>query len=128
MLRLLPAEEVRSTLERFCSDQGFEAAAIISAVGSVDNATIRFGGRSEGTVVSGDLEICGLSGTLSKHGMHLHLTVADRDGQVTGGHLVQARVRTTLELVLQEIGGVRMPRRPDALTGHNELCPEELEP
>lgn len=128
VLRLLPGEEIRSSLEGLCTQQGIEAAAIISAVGSVNTASIRFGGRSEAGVVSGDLEVCALSGTLSKHGAHLHIAVADAEGHMTGGHLVQATVRTTLELVLQEIGGVRLLREHDESTGYKELFPETIAP
>ena len=128
VVRFLPGEEVRTELEQFCVQEGLEAAAIVSAVGSVSSALIRFGGRPEGTAISGDLEVCTLSGTLSKHGMHIHLAVADGDGRMTGGHLMKATVRTTLEVVIQEVGGVRMVRRKDERTGYNELFPEVISP
>ncbi|HRD52126.1 MAG TPA: DUF296 domain-containing protein, partial [Flavobacteriales bacterium] len=106
-----------------------EAAAIVSAVGSLSHARIRFGGMQDGALVEGDLEVCALCGTLSKHGLHVHLAVADGDGRMTGGHMLQGcLVRTTLEVVIQEIGGVRFARRPDARTGYDELFPEEIKP
>ncbi|MEZ4756928.1 MAG: DNA-binding protein [Flavobacteriales bacterium] len=129
VLRMLPGEDVRAELERWCSDNALEAAAVISAVGSVSRAELRMAGRSEGTTLTGDMEVCALSGTLSRHGLHLHLAVSDADGRMAGGHLLAGcLVRTTLELVVQEIGGVRFLRRTDERTGHLELFPEPITP
>ncbi|MBL8003266.1 MAG: DUF296 domain-containing protein [Flavobacteriales bacterium] len=128
VLRLEPGEDVRAVLSSWCTDNGIEAAAVISAVGSLSTAHIRYGGRADGIVTSGDLEVCGLSGTLSRHGLHLHLAVADRDGAMHGGHLLTGSlVRTTLEIVVLEVDGVRMTRSKDAATGYDELDPRPLE-
>lgn len=129
VIRLLPGEDVRDELELWSRQQGIEAAAVTSAVGSLSIALLRHGGRSEGTRVEGDLEICSLSGTLSKHGLHLHLSFADANGAMCGGHLLSGCiVRTTLELVVQEIGGVRLRRLRDEQTGYDELAPELIRP
>jgi len=129
VLRLRPGEDVRDQLERWCVERSVEAASITSAVGSLTQATIRYGGRNEGMITKGDLEVCAFSGTLSRHGMHLHLAIADADGHMTGGHLMKGcLVRTTLELVVQEIGGLRLLRRPDPTTGYEELYPEVIAP
>ena len=129
IVRMLPGEDVRGALANWCVERSIEAAAIMSAAGSVSIAMIRFGGRSEGTLLHGDLEVCSLSGTLSRHGMHLHIAVADAEGAMTGGHLLNGTiVRTTLELVIHEIGGVRMLRKPDTITGYEELVPEPIAP
>jgi len=128
-LRLWPGEDLRATLALWCSEQGIEAAAIVSAVGSLSTAGIRYGGRPESTLLEGDLEVCGLSGTLSRHGMHLHLSVADHNGRKTGGHAsIGCIVRTTLEIVVQEIGGIRYLRKHDDRTGYDELFPEAIAP
>jgi uncharacterized protein len=127
VLRLLPGEDVRGTLEAWCASNAIEAACIVSAVGSVTDAHLRFGGRDEGTSIKGDLEVVALSGTLSRHGLHLHLAVSDATGVTTGGHLMSGTlVRTTLEVVVQEIGGLRLVRRTDERTGYLELFPEVL--
>ncbi|MGV3636161.1 MAG: PPC domain-containing DNA-binding protein, partial [Flavobacteriales bacterium] len=129
IIRMLPNADVRAELERWCAAQGLEAAVIISAVGSLSTAVIRFGGRSEGATVTGDLEVCALSGTLSRHGLHVHIAVADGNGTMTGGHLLNGcLVRTTLELAVQEVGGIRLRREQDPRTGYAELLPEVIDP
>lgn len=125
VLRLLPGQDVRATLRDHAIAHDVAAAAIVSAVGSLNRACLRYAGRDEGSVTTGDLEVVSLSGTLSGHGMHLHMSVADRDGHMRGGHLLDGcLVRTTLELLIQEIDGLRMRREKDPGTGYDELVVE----
>ncbi len=125
VLRLQPGEDVRTALRDWASSKKLEAAAITSAVGSLTHAHIRYANRADGIMTTADLEVLSLSGTLSIHGMHLHLSVADRDGQLLGGHMLDGcLVRTTLELTIQEIDGVRMLRVKDEQSGYEELSPE----
>lgn len=129
MLRLQPGEDPREQLDRWCDERSVEAASVTTAVGSLTKATIRYGGRSEGSVTEGDLEVCSLSGTLSRHGMLLHLAIADASGQMTGGHMMNGcLVRTTLERVVQEFGGLRLLRKHDPATAYDELFPEIIAP
>ena len=124
MLRLQPGEDVRAILRGWAKDHGMEAAAITSAVGSLSHAHLRYANRADGITTTADLEVITLSGTLSKHGMHLHMSVADRDGKMLGGHLLDGCiVRTTLELTIQQVDGVRMMRTNDQRTGYEELEP-----
>ena len=125
VLRLQPGEDVRTTLRDWVIAQRLEAAAITSAVGSLTHAHLRYAERADGIMTTADLEVLSLSGTLSVHGMHLHLSVGDRDGRMVGGHMLDGcLVRTTLELTVQEIDGVRMPRLKDEQSGYEELSPE----
>jgi predicted DNA-binding protein with PD1-like motif len=122
---MVPGEDVRTGLEEWCKDNALEAGCVVSAVGSLSRAVLRMAGRSDGSTLTGDMEICSLSGTLSRHGMHLHMAVGDAEGRMHGGHLLAGcTVRTTLEVVVQEIGGLALHRRPDARTGYPELFPE----
>lgn len=124
VLRLTPGADVRAALNAWCTANGIAAAALVSAVGSLSRAAIRFAGRNDAHDAVGDLEVCSLSGTLSKHGMHLHLTASDAQGQVIGGHVLDGcTVRTTLELVVQEVDGVELLRTLDPATGFAELDP-----
>jgi predicted DNA-binding protein with PD1-like motif len=127
VLRLLPGEDIRPVLERWCDDHAIEAAGIVSAVGSLRTAHLRYAGRADGIITDGDLEVCSLSGTLSRHGMHLHGIIADRDGHTIGGHLLNGCiVRTTLELIVLEVDNVRMIRSKDPGTTYDELDPLPL--
>lgn len=125
VLRLQPGEDVRIMLRDLAMTNNLEAAAITSAVGSVTHAHSRYAARADGIMTIADLEVLSLSGTLSIHGLHLHLSVADRDGNMLGGHMLDGCiVRTTLEIIVQEIDGVRLPRVKDEQSGYEELNPE----
>ena len=129
VLRLQPGEDVRPLLEEWAQRNAIEAASILSAVGSLTQAHIRYAGRADGIVSSGDLEVCSFSGPLSRHGVHLHVSVADRNGAMLGGHvLAGCIVRTTLELVIGEVAGVSMVRTKDERTTYDELDPRPLAP
>ena len=68
------------------------------------------------------LEILSLCGTLSSDGAHLHITVANSNGAVIGGHLCPGSlVRTTAELVIGLLPEWRFRRELDPATGYAEL-------
>jgi predicted DNA-binding protein with PD1-like motif len=121
-VRLHPGEDLRQSLLRFASDQSIEAACVLSGLGSLKQVTLRHAGRSQVSTLAGDFEILTVSGTLSKHGIHLHSTVSDGHGKVTGGHLCDGCViRTTGEIVLGIIDSLSFLREFDAQTGFAEL-------
>jgi predicted DNA-binding protein with PD1-like motif len=125
VLRLQPGEDLRAALLTWAVSQGVEAAAVLCAVGSLSGATLRFAGRPVGDVLAGDLELCTLSGTLSRHGVHLHATVSDARGAIAGGHVLEGcTVRTTMEVTVLLMAGIRLLRKHDAATGYVELVPE----
>ena len=127
VLRLEPGEDLRPAIQAWATKSNIEAATVISAVGSLSAAHLRYAGRADGIMITGELEVCSFSGTLAKHGLHLHLSVADRDGAMVGGHLLPGCiVRTTMELVIQQIEGVRMARAKDMVTTSDELDPQQL--
>lgn len=124
--RLQPGDDLRKSLELFCHEKNIQAAVILSCVGSLDTAVLRFAGRENGTTIIGSLEIVSATGTLSWHGMHIHLGVSDANGETAGGHLMEGcRVRTTCEIVLQEIPGMIFKREHDPQTGFNEISIRE---
>jgi predicted DNA-binding protein with PD1-like motif len=117
-LRLSPGDDLRAALARL----GGDAAFVLSGIGSLREARLRFAGRDELWHRVGDLEILTLSGTLGAGGPHLHASVSDADGRVHGGHVAPGCiVRTTAEILLAVLDDVRFTREPDAATGYAEL-------
>ena len=118
-LRLQPGDDLRRALEAWMSQQPEQAGFVISAVGSLSVAQLRFAGATEEMTIHGDLEILSLSGTLSPDGAHLHLAVADSSGAVIGGHLCAGSlVRTTAELVIGLLPEWQFRRELDPATGY----------
>ncbi len=124
-LRLRPGDDPKAALDALVAGHRWPAACVLSCVGSLTDAALRFADRDEATVLRGPFEIVSLTGTLGPGGSHLHLAVSDADGAVRGGHLkAGSKVHTTAEIVLGILDGWSFARRADARTGYPELSVE----
>ena len=122
-LRLQPGDDLRQALETWMGEQEEQAGCVISAIGSLSVAELRFAGAAAATTIHGELEILSLSGTLSADGAHLHIAIADSRGAVIGGHLCSGSlVRTTAELVIGLLPEWQFRRERDPATGYAELA------
>ena len=125
VLRLRPGQDLKAELQAFAKTRSLRAAFVASAVGSLTDVHLRYANREAGTRQSGHFEIVSLSGTLAADGMHVHMSVADGTGAVTGGHLLDGnRVYTTAELVIGEATDLRFGREVDSTYGYRELTVE----
>ncbi len=125
-LRLAPESDMQQELIGFARRHNIGAACILTCVGSLRRAALRFAGRSEVAIMEQDFEILALSGTLSDSGSHLHLMLADKHGVTIGGHVkAGCIVRTTAELVIASIPGLHFTREFDSRTGFEELTVRE---
>ena len=122
-LRFSPGVDLRRAIEDAIQAACQPAAAfVVSGIGSLGAAHIRFAGAEEPTVLTGDFEILTLAGSVSSGGAHLHISIANRDGQVLGGHLAYGSVvRTTAEILALLIPEWNLTRELDAMTGFQEL-------
>lgn len=107
-----------------------KAGFLVACVGSLSRAVLRMAGAEPGNEqlksIEEKLEIVSAQGTLSQDGIHVHLSVSDRNGSVFGGHLKEGcLVETTVELVIGESENHMLHRRMDEKTGFKELEVEE---
>lgn len=116
---------------------------VITAVGSLQDVTLRLANASRTGVDGGKdesndikkygakkrFEIVSLNGTFSRDdGCHVHICLADAEGNAVGGHLIDGVVFTTCELVLGTADGVEFVRTMDSETGYRELEVRQLLP
>jgi predicted DNA-binding protein with PD1-like motif len=121
-LRLQPSQDLKASLEAWIARQPGGSGWIVSGIGSLSRLQLRLAGRTEPSVFHQDLEILSLQGSLSRDGSHIHVTVADQNGLVLGGHLSNGSVvRTTAELLVTPLPRWQLRRTPDAGTGYSEL-------
>ncbi|HEM8494389.1 TPA: DNA-binding protein, partial [Burkholderia multivorans] len=100
-LRLSPGDDLRASIEQALRRLGAHAAFVLQGIGSLDVAQLRFAGVDAPTELRGDLEILTLAGSVSPDGAHLHMSVSDAHGHVSGGHVARGcLVRTTAEILL----------------------------
>ncbi len=122
-IRLVPGQDLKKELQSLTIAAGIHAGFVISAVGSLTRVALRLANRKDCTTMEGHFEILSLNGTLSPHGVHLHLSVSDEAGNVTGGHLMEgSEVFTTVELVTGEAVDLIFQRETDERTTHKELA------
>ncbi|HEY3384312.1 MAG TPA: PPC domain-containing DNA-binding protein [Vicinamibacterales bacterium] len=117
MIRVLPGTRLVDELLQFARLVELRHAAIVSAVGSVRDvefSDIQAGARLPITEprmpvhrVEGPLDLLGLEGNLvpnetGRVDAHLHIFAAKSSGEAIGGHLRDAEVFATCEVILSE--------------------------
>ena len=121
-LRLKPGDDLKVALQSLCERRNLTAACIVTCVGSLDGACLRFSNQPQGTVLPGKWEIVSLTGTLSVHGSHLHMALSDGHGHTVGGHVMPGcRIYTTAELVVGVLPTLEFHRQLDPVTTFREL-------
>jgi len=122
VVRLAPGEDLITGLHRARGQANAVAAAVVTCVGSLTRVVIRHANRPQGTPYLGHFEITSLVGTVEAGGEHLHLTISDGEGRVSGGHLLPgSSVYTTAEIALVLFDDITFHREPCALSGYSEL-------
>ena len=95
-----------------------ELAVVITALGMLNDVEMGYfdGEKYEVHRLPEPAELLGISGLITKETdppYHFHVTLGEKDGGVTGGHLLKGRVWNTVEMVLlvEEIKLRRVPLR-----------------
>lgn len=121
-LRLKPEQDLRRALETFTQEKDIKAGFILTAIGSLKQANIRFANQKNATILQDKFEILSLNGTLAKTGIHLHVAIADCQGKTLGGHLeTGCIIYTTAEIVIGVSEDFTFTRTVDVQTGYKEL-------
>lgn len=121
-IRLNPGQDLKVEISRFCQSLNLTAATIISGVGSLTHASLRFAAANVGSEIQGPLEIVSITGTIAQNGIHLHISVSDKNGHVFGGHLLEGNIiRTTAEIIVMSFNNYLFNRELDSITGYHEL-------
>jgi len=122
VVRLEPGEDVKLSIQNFAKDKNIEAGWIVTCVGSLTSYAIRFANQQQAAVKNGFFEIVSLTGTLSINGSHIHISIADENGKLIGGHLMEGCiVYTTAEIVVAKSNNYIFKREDDQNTQWKEL-------
>lgn len=123
VLRLTRGTDLRKGFEDYCKTNNINAAGIVTCVGSLYHASIRLADGKTVKQYDARYEIVSLTGTLSSNGSHFHISIADEDGNVIGGHVSYGcLVNTTAEIILVSLDDeYELSREFDEATGYNEL-------
>lgn len=99
-------DEVMATLQRFAIEHELTATRL-TAIGAFESATVGFFDwerkEYDRIPVNEQVEVLSLVGDIALVGdkpkVHAHVVLGRRDGSTVGGHLLEARVRPTLEVI-----------------------------
>ena len=115
-------EEAFAMLTRFADATGISGASL-TAIGAFENAVVGwfdFATRSYKKIrVDEQCEVLSAIGDVAtgddgKASLHVHVVLGLSDGTTRGGHLLEGKVRPTLEVVIEETpAGLRRRKRPD---------------
>jgi predicted DNA-binding protein with PD1-like motif len=102
-------DELVAGITHFAKENGLDAASL-TAIGAFSDATLGYFDvqkkEYEEIPVEEQVEVLSLVGDIALEGeepqLHAHVVVGRRDGMAMGGHLLEAHVRPTLEVVLVE--------------------------
>ena len=120
--RLKSGQDLFDSIQAFVKEKHIEAGCILSGVGSLTHARIRLANREFSSEYDGHFEIVSITGTVSIHGSHLHISISDEDGKTVGGHFESGcRIYTTAEIVLAAFDHVVYKREFAEDSGYDEL-------
>ena len=116
-------DDVVAPLQRFAAEHGLGASRI-TAIGAFECATLGYFDweRKDYARIPVDeqVEVLSLVGDIALDGdtpkVHLHAVLGRRDGSTVGGHLLDARVRPTLEVLLTD-APAHLRKRCDPASG-----------
>jgi predicted DNA-binding protein with PD1-like motif len=116
-------DEVATGLLAFAKEKDL-AGSHFTAIGALSNVTLGFFDWDKKDYqklrINEQVEVLSLIGDIALNKgepkVHAHVVVGKSDGTAHGGHLIEAHVRPTLEVILVE-SPEHLVRRPDSETG-----------
>ena len=129
--RLKPGQDLKIGIEQFVAENDIQAGFIITCVAGLEQATLRMAGavpnKQDIRTYKGDYELTSLAGTVSINGIHLHMSISNRECQSFGGHLKEGTIiHPTAEIVIGEDESVIYTRELDEETSFPELKVETI--
>ena len=127
VFRVKPDQELVGEIEKYCKQSGINSAVVLGLIGSVKSAKLNFlkelPGKYETEAYDGPLEIVCAQGSIALKQddliVHIHIQLSGQDIS-PGGHLVEAKIFSTAEVVIGELN-YQLHRYSDDYTGLNEL-------
>jgi predicted DNA-binding protein with PD1-like motif len=131
VLVLSTGDEAMASLTSFARWQRLRAAQF-TAIGACSRVVVAWfdwaGRKYQKIAIDEQVEVLSLAGDITLDDdtpkVHAHMVVGKKDGSAHGGHLVEAHVRPTLEIVLTETPA-HLRRRFDPDSGLALIDPQE---
>lgn len=127
IFRLTKGMDLKKSIVKYCKENNIKAGIICACVGCCYEIYFRLAGGKDFYHKIGDHEIVSMTGTISEDGVHIHVSFADIEGNVVGGHLSDGcYVGSTAEIAIIELEEYKLTREFDEETGYKELVIEKI--
>ena len=125
IFRLHRGDDLKQSILEFCKMNNINSGIMAWAVGCCSKVRFRLAGAESFYEDERDYEIVSIMGTISKDGVHIHISFADDTGKVVGGHLSDGCIiNTTCEVSIIETNKYKLSREYDEETCYKELVIE----
>jgi predicted DNA-binding protein with PD1-like motif len=135
--RLMPDDDLFTSMKKIAKDYGIDRGVILSAIGSLKNVVFVNVRPYTGIPVktedmieieeAGPFELLSLEGNFfpsqedGEPVIHMHAILGTSSGAVTGGHLLKATIFTTAEIILGTLTGSSVCKAKSDITKRMEL-------
>ncbi len=127
VLRLDKSDEILSSIAKIAETEDVKAASF-TGIGASDDIDVGIFSIEKSTYekfhYEGNHEITSLTGNITtadnKPYIHAHITCADKDGKIVGGHLLKGNISLTCEIFIH-ILDCRVKRKYDPQTNINKF-------
>lgn len=129
VVRLDEEEELIASITEVCRQCGITGGQV-HGIGAAKELSLRVADLEKGTFIyktlQESMEITSMSGNITQTEdglyLHLHVTAADREMNIRGGHLISGIIGATAEIVITPLSGT-LEREPanDAVLGRLKL-------
>ncbi len=118
--------DLYESISKICVEEDIKVGKV-TALGAVSQATIAYYDQKrkkyKPVKFKKHLEILNCTGNVSlkdgKPVIHMHATFADNRGKAYGGHLTPGTIVFACEVIIDELEGALLVRKPDKKTGLN---------
>jgi uncharacterized protein len=144
LTRFHPGDDLFPTLIKTVQEQGWDRAVILSGIGSLEEVVfvapkpafkipVKPAENLNRIEMQGPFELMSIEGNIVplegefgalKHGdpvLHIHCLLSHGNGELTGGHMVGAKVFTTTEIFLANVKGSKVKKKQSQVTGLMEF-------
>ena len=124
--KLSKGENLFAALKEIIEKHDIVSGLVISGIGMLRNVELGYysGEEHEPKRFERPRELIALHGSITTGGetvIHLHCALSDEKYEVVGGHLIDAEVAVTAELVIAKLSKIELGRELNPGTGLKEL-------
>jgi len=142
--RFHPGDDLFEMINKTVKDQGWERAVILSGIGSLQDVVfvapkpdfeipVNPAENLNKIEMKGPFELMSVEGNIvplqgefgpMKDGdpvMHIHCLLSHGNGELSGGHMVQAKIFTTTEIFIAHVKGSKVKKKQSTVTNLAEM-------